>query len=659
MSFSAQFLAWAREEADRPHATADLKEGEQAIARAAVRRAESTITSDMADRTLCDLAEKRAELIEQEIFYTSEPMGPHQAADWLNRKIEALQGRSFRWPGQLDGCPPPEGFLAGMYARAQCRLWWRRQLRREVVKLREREAMHRGEVCKRARQVYCTDDTVLRKARRNAANAALLEATKIEDADGEIITLAQAVATSTSNKALRRHELMTRIRGSEEWAQAAGLAAMFTTNTAPSRFHPQTMHKGANPKHHDETPADGQRWLCGTWARTRAKLQRLGLAVFGFRVAEPHHDGCPHWHMLLWCKPEELQRIRDVMRSTWLGEPRWLHFAHAAKPAQAAPIFADLLAGELGADRFEQGAAEHRFKCVEIDPAKGSAVGYVSKYISKNVDGVGAMEAEAHTDEQAGEQAELFGATAARVEAWAAAHHIRQFQAIGQPPVTVWRELRRIEPQAVQGATPRIIKAHTAAHRAPGRRANWAEYLDAQGGAMVGRSYRVRIVADREQIEGRYGVAEALRVRGVCDVDRADVLVMSARRKWKAAGTWAAHEREANPLRAIRLTDPAEKLRELLGFGEAPKATCPPRTRFNNCTHRTGGVEELMQSALIRAHAGTAIDFKTGPGGYLETEKWTKPTPPTPPTPAEHPLTSPPIWLRRLRMHRSSLLDCA
>jgi len=541
------------------------------------RASEAPVTSDMTDAAIRALAERRADLMAERIARIEAQQTPEAMRAWLTQQVEAMNAKPL--PDFAPGLPIADQ-LAGLIKRTQCPLWWRRQLRRAVVIARETEAMQRGEVCKRRRQVYVTDDTVARRAERNASNAAMLAATEIESSDGEVITIAQAVAASTANKAIRRGELMTRIRGCEEWADAAGMVGIFTTNTAPSRFHAQTMHKGANPKHDGSTPREAQGWLCGTWAKTRAALHRAGVRFFGFRVAEPHHDGCPHWHMLLWADADQIGALRDTMRRYWLKDQ-----------------------GD------EAGAQEHRFKAVEIDKAKGGAIAYVSKYIAKNIDDVGALEAEGHTDEHAGEQGELFGATARRVEAWASAWGIRQFQAIGQPPVTVWRELRRIEAQAAAGASDAIKAAHAAVNRQGTRRADWRAYMAAQGGAMTGRAYRVRIVADRENREGRYGVAEVVLPRGVEDALRPGEWVLSSRREWKPRGTW--HEGERTRTNVLR-----EVVR-----GSAPQAPCPPRTRVNNCTQRTS-LRELMRGLQARN-----VPLSQWAGG-LEPERYTPCAPP-------------------------------
>jgi len=609
MTYSAASLAWARDQADAPHATRDLRDAERAIARAALRRQSRPITGHMPDREIRLMADERADLMRREIDAQTLPMATHQAADWLRRRVAELDARPFSWPGCDDGEPPPAGSLAGMFERAQCPTWWRRQLRRAVVLARELEGMQRGEVCAKAGAIYCTHDTVARRRERNAANRAMLEATEIEDAAGEVITLAQAADAGVANKAIRRGELMTRIRGCEEWAEAAGLAGVFTTNTTPSRFHAQTMHAGPNPKHDGSTPKDGQRWLCKTWARTRAALARYrdrsmwcsgcdrrrngrtlfgadlwekGLQVFGFRVAEPHHDATPHWHMLLWCAPSQVEALAAVMRAQWLHD-----------------------------DGDEPGAAEHRCKVKALE--RGGAAGYVAKYVAKNIDDAGAVDAEGHHDTDHAGQSDWVGrGKAQRVEAWAGAWGIRQFQAIGQPPVTVWRELRRVEAREVQGAAPAIVAAHAAVHRDGARRADWRAYMQAQGGPFCGRAYGIRIERREVGRVGRYGDAVQPAPLGVVHISRPGELVYSSRREWRPRGTWAPDERAAPDV--------------VPGFIEGLREARPvdPRTRLNNCTRAGHQAEPAHRRNARMGPLWAALAWsRTGTGGWRDTERST------------------------------------
>jgi hypothetical protein len=88
--------------------------------------------------------------------------------------------------------------------------------------------------------------------------------------------------------------------------------------TCPSRFHRFRTVKGGkvvidNPNHQpDATPAEGQRYLGRVWSRIRAELARNSLGIYGFRIAEPQHDGTPHWHLLLFCQPEHADLIEAV-----------------------------------------------------------------------------------------------------------------------------------------------------------------------------------------------------------------------------------------------------------------------------------------------------------------------------------------------------------
>ncbi len=456
-----------------------------------------------------------------------------QSADalltWANEQAHALQaGAPFFFAGER----PRVDQVRGMLARLRCAIWWRRRLRRAVVLMREAMANKAGEVCATRGQVYVTHDTMRRRVQQNTRNAEMMAATKLENEFGDVFALAELAKASTANKAIRRGELMTRITGCEKLADMQKHPGVFVTATAPSRFHAVLRHGEKNPRHDGSLPSDAHAWLTATWAKTRAKLHHEGVKFYGFRVAEPHHDGCPHWHMLLWAPADQVERLQGLLRAWWLRE-----------------------------DGDEAGAQTYRLQCKAMRP--GEASGYVAKYIAKNIDDVGAVGEEGHSDDHLpdGPQSDLFGGTAQRVEAWAAAWGIRQFQAVGQPPVTVWRELRRVDAGQRSDCTWRLAQAFAAADRDGAKRADWAEYVFAQGGLGKGRDYLVRLVTQKEERWGRYEVKEVAKPVGVCDAGLPDQWHMSRRSEWRPRGAWQQGEQV-----------------------KAPAKRAQPWTRVNNCT---------------------------------------------------------------------------
>src|SRR5271170_1725456 len=151
---------------------------------------------------------------------------------------------------------------------------------------------------------------------------------------------------------------MTRMKGFEDIAKELGHVAEFVTLTTPSKFHSMLSDGTANPKYGGYSPREAQAWLAKMWARSRAKFKRKSILVYGFRIAEPHHDGTPHWHMVLFTLAHLVGDVRAVLTEHWLSD-----------------------------DGAERGAASHRIEFQTIDPTKGSATGYISKYVAKNIDG--------------------------------------------------------------------------------------------------------------------------------------------------------------------------------------------------------------------------------------------------------------------------------
>lgn len=324
--------------------------------------------------------------------------------------------------------------------------WWQKQLYKRDRRDWEAQQIAAGMVRKGA-MLYCTDAAVMQWKHRRTRNAEMLQQVFAFNDDAFIADLATIAAGSISNPEVRRAELFTRLRGLEEYATAAGHVSMFATITCPSRMHPSSR------KYDGTTPRQAQNYLTDTWARIRSKLAREGFEYYGLRVAEPHHDGCPHWHVLIFCRWADSRDIRQTITS----------YAREAD------------AGELRSGQ----AKRARCYIKHLNPAYGSAVGYISKYIAKNIDGktsggqsVGAVDDQGHDCGDAISSAE-------RVTAWASLWGIRQFQQFGGQRVGPWRELRRIHWQITGNAV--LEAARKAADSG-----QWAEYMRAAEQTEIG-----------------------------------------------------------------------------------------------------------------------------------------------------------------------------
>jgi hypothetical protein len=446
---------WRAEEA--AHRTANLSLLHLTDTLGAVR-----LPLDATDANVCERATQLANQCGElaQVFHTADLL---RAA--MSRKADA------------NGVTPPAATIAdqGAIRRMTDPLWWRRGLRKCHAKAVEGAAIALGYVNKTS-DIYVSNESLTRRAQQNKRNADTLDATIARNELGQEYTLAELAAKGTANKAIRRAELMTRISGFERIARDMSHAGLFFTITCPSRMHKwRTVAKGRvmeNPKYDGTTPREAQSYLATVWARIRASLKRQGVGIYGFRIAEPNHDGTPHWHLLVFHVAGHFQTLRDTVR----------RYALEDSPS------------ERGADR-------HRVDFKAIDWTRGSAAGYIAKYVAKNIDGY-------KVDQ------DLYGndalETSARVEAWAATWGIRQFQQVGGPPVGPWRELRRVKD--MPDAAPAHLKQ---AHRAVNKLAviegrdnasvAWDSYCQAQGGVFCGRDYRIRITKQEVDGLGRYG----------------------------------------------------------------------------------------------------------------------------------------------------------
>lgn len=463
---------------------------------------------------------------------------------WAKLK-EMAEKSGQRGVSVADFLDDKERSIDAVVARLCDELFCRRRLRKAFNRVREEILRNElGEVSKR-KGLYASDEAVMSRRKQRQRNAALLSVVRLVNELGQEFQLSELMEKSNANPAIRRAELMVRIAGFELMAKDLGHAGEFITLTCPSAYHAVHHRSGQkNEKFNGSTPRDAAAYLNRVWARIRSHLDDEEIRIYGFRVAEPHHDGTPHWHGLFFMPKNKVKRFREIVamhgcrqdgkelglkyfqtasarraraRQIQAMQKAWMIKA-GRKPQTLAEIEKDLpLECEYwqGADasKFHKVSARVEFKA--INWAIGSAAGYIAKYIAKNIDGRN------NYGESVGDDYEAAGIesvveTSERVDAWASTWGIRQFQQIGGAPVTVWRELRRLEISDAEAEHESdLIRAALAADRG-----DWAKFVSVMGGIDCPRDMRPLALYKEDFGEAnRYGEPRAEVVRGVIEKD--------------------------------------------------------------------------------------------------------------------------------------------
>lgn len=365
--------------------------------------------------------------------------------------------------------------------------WIKRQLR--IAESRRAEAFQIavGAVHKHA-SLYVSQSALVTRQEQIKNNNEILEATTLINELDQEFTLKALSELNLANPRNRYCEMMARIAGYEKHARGVGLVSLFITITCPSRMHARLHKTGYKNPHYDGTnPRQANQYLNTVWKRTRSKLRRDKIPISGMRVVEPQHDGTPHWHLLLFCRPEHQQALENIIR----------HYALQDSPD-------------------EKGAKEHRCTFEYIDYERGTATGYIAKYLSKNITGE-----HIETDTYGNEAKD----TVERVDAWASLWGIRQFQSFGGPTASVWRELRRVD-SAPDGIMDELRQAADAG--------DYQRYIDLSGGVECDRASRPISLAKVWSDEpGKYGEPKGNQVIGVTD----GLMILPTRvHEWRVKG---------------------------------------------------------------------------------------------------------------------------
>lgn len=344
--------------------------------------------------------------------------------------------------------------------------WWRRQLLAQQARWREALMIAGGYVNRRV-SAYASKNAQREVRSRRLSMINYLKQNELQNEQtGERISMLETVMSSIANPAIRRMELMTLIAGVEQVASDQGDRGLFITLTTPSKYHPTRMfnsHVHFNGRWDNQafSPKEAQRYLVAVWAKIRTAFKDKSIKIYGVRVVEPHHDGTPHWHLMLFTAPSQQQTAIDIMRRYALQE-----------------------------EGDEPGAAKNRFDCKPLN--RGGAAAYIAKYISKNIDGY-ALDGEVDFD-----SGKPLKESASAVTTWASTWRIPQFHPIGLPSVGTYRECRRIRGVSLENRFDRRVEE--VRHAADC--GDYAGYIHSQGGTNVPRHQQTVRVA--RQSRGRF-----------------------------------------------------------------------------------------------------------------------------------------------------------
>jgi len=363
--------------------------------------------------------------------------------------------------------PNPEWTVDSALLRFVDKYWWRakmRQFQDTALETLHRDLHYVGG----SNMMYISDVLYRKKAIRAHNNRETLEHlyAVAEDVDGseKWVNVAEAADGSQSNPINRAAFMAVRIKGLKELAEAEGHSAAFVTVTAPSRFHSTLKSGKPNPKYIQGcTARAASKWFSEVFQKIRSNWQSQPLNAYGAKVVEMHHDGCPHWHIILFAAPDSMADIYDTFYTHTMADG-----GHELKDKTV------------------------RLKWVDINEKVGDAIGYCIKYISKGLD---SSKLDSVEDKSNGvTSADELQVAQEKMKYALSASRIQQFNFFGIPgaTATVWNELRRMGKEQdglnmVEKYTRKLDLtelesfALTALYKAADR-GDWAAYCLAMGG---------------------------------------------------------------------------------------------------------------------------------------------------------------------------------
>ncbi|EMK3272719.1 replication endonuclease [Vibrio parahaemolyticus] len=190
--------------------------------------------------------------------------------------------------------------------RLKCHKYCRRKIMSLVLKESLFLAQKNKEIGGTSAASIASKNMIRLRDSQNKYNKAFLSSKYIE-VRGKLIPLLDFIGDA--NK--KASEIYVTSKGLEKLAKEKNFKWAFLTMTAPGDLHANPTVGRRRGRWTREKMTKAHEDLLQRWGKFGRKFNEGGYSlqagdIFGFRVVEPHKDGTPHWHMLLFY-PKELE----------------------------------------------------------------------------------------------------------------------------------------------------------------------------------------------------------------------------------------------------------------------------------------------------------------------------------------------------------------
>ena len=262
-----------------------------------------------------------------------------------------------------------------------------------------------------------------------------------------------------SSRKARFAQLYAQTVALDKVATKRNLIPIFITITLPPQYHPNPkfgLPYGGNDIEDCPLPTDTDKALQHIWKKFRARASVDKIELLGLKVVEPHLDGCPHLHCLLYVK--DISEVGALDRHLQALRPE--------------PVDGERIATKLEI----------------LDRTRAKPASYVMKYLIKCLPAYErASELSDGTCDESGDPDHL--AHHCEVRAWASERRLRQFAWLGLHGLrTAWQRLYQSSEADIEDAPRSIIEATKAL-----KEGRWSDALEALGAIKSDNKARPRI----------------------------------------------------------------------------------------------------------------------------------------------------------------------